>query len=113
MRFVLSQQKSRILRLSAIAAFIVAAQIAGADAAFAQSVGQAFTPLQAIMQAVVDFVNGPFGRLCAIIGVMSLGFLAMAGRLSWFFAGGVALGIGFVFGGPGIVDALIAIIGQQ
>lgn len=94
------------------AATVVVAQFVFAEIAPAQELGQAFAPLQAIFQAVVDFITGPFGRLCAIIAVMSLGFLAWVGRLSWFLAGGVAVGIGFVFGGPGIVDALIAIVGS-
>lgn len=99
-------------RLLLTVATLVVLQVALAEVAFAQELGQAFAPLQAIFQAVVDFITGPFGRLCAIIAVMSLGFLAWVGRLSWFLAGGVAVGIGFVFGGPGIVDALISIVGS-
>ncbi len=91
---------------------LAVAQIAFADVAAAQQLGHAFAPLQAIFQAVVDFITGPFGRLCAIIAVMSMGFLAWVGRLSWFLAGGVAMGIGLVFGGPSIVDALIAVVGK-
>ena len=87
-------------------ALIAASQIAGAEAALAQS--SAFTPLQLI----VDFINGPFGRLLAVIAVMALGFMAFAGRLSWVFAGGVALGIGLVFGAPTIVDQLISSVGN-
>jgi type IV secretion system protein VirB2 len=99
-------------RLLAAGAAVAIAQLAFTDVAHAQSVGQAFTPVQAIFQAVVDFVNGPFGRLCGIIAVMSLGFLAWMGRLSWIIAGSAALGIGFVFGAPGMVDALIALVGS-
>lgn len=104
-----AHQRRRVL---IVGVTIAAAQVVFADVASAQELGQAFAPLQAIFQAVVDFITGPFGRLCAIIAVMSLGFLAWVGRLSWFLAGGVAVGIGFVFGGPGIVDALIAIVGS-
>ena len=43
---------------------------------------------------------------------MALGFMAFAGRLSWVFAGGVALGIGLVFGAPTIVDQLISSVGN-
>ena len=43
------------------------------------------------VQMIVDFITGPFGRLLAIIAVIALGFLAFAGRLSWFTAGAVVL----------------------
>ncbi|RWE03099.1 MAG: VIRB2 type IV secretion [Mesorhizobium sp.] len=85
---------------------------AGADLAFAQGSGGAFAPLETAVQMIVDFITGPFGRLLAIIAVISLGFLAFAGRLSWFTAGAVVLGIGLVFGAPAIVDQMISAVGQ-
>ncbi|MEE9926365.1 MAG: TrbC/VirB2 family protein [Brucella anthropi] len=92
---------------------LAAAQLAGADLAMAQSgVGGAFAPVQTVFQAIVDFISGPIGRLFAIIAVMALGFLAFAGRLSWFLTGGVILGIGLVFGAPSIVDELISTVGN-
>ena len=57
------------------------------------------------------FITGPFGRLMAIIAVIGLGFLAFAGRLSWFTAGAVVIGIGLVFGAPAIVDQMISSVG--
>lgn len=72
----------------------------------------AFAPLQTAVQMIVDFITGPFGRLLAIIAVIGLGFLAFAGRLSWFTAGAVIVGIGLVFGAPTIVDEMIAAVGQ-
>lgn len=103
-----------ISKLMTCLALLAAAQIAGADLAMAQSggVSGAFAPVQTVFQAIVDFINGPFGRLFAIIAVMGLGFLAFAGRLSWFLAGGVILGIGLVFGAPSIVDELISTVGK-
>jgi type IV secretion system protein VirB2 len=87
--------------------------LAGADVAFAQAGGGgAFAPLSTAFQMIVDFITGPFGRLVAIIAVITLGFMAFQGRLSWFFAGSVILGIGFVFGAPNIVDQMIAAVGQ-
>lgn len=82
-----------------------------AEPAFAQSSG-AFAPLETAVQMIVDFITGPFGRLLAIIAVIALGFLAFAGRLSWFTAGAVVLGIGLVFGAPAIVDQMIAAVGS-
>jgi type IV secretion system protein VirB2 len=82
-----------------------------AEPSFAQSSG-AFAPLETAVQMIVDFITGPFGRLLAIIAVIALGFLAFAGRLSWFTAGAVVLGIGLVFGAPAIVDEMIAAVGN-
>lgn len=82
-----------------------------AEPAFAQSSG-AFAPLETAVQMIVDFITGPFGRLLAIIAVIALGFLAFAGRLSWFTAGAVVLGIGLVFGAPAIVDEMISAVGN-
>ena len=81
------------------------------EPAFAQTSG-AFAPLETAVQMIVDFITGPFGRLLAIIAVIALGFLAFAGRLSWFTAGAVVLGIGLVFGAPAIVDEMIAAVGS-
>ncbi|SFB63061.1 type IV secretion system protein VirB2 [Rhizobium sp. NFR07] len=96
----------------AIAALAIG--LATADAAYAQAGGGggAFAPLSTAFQMIVDFITGPFGRLVAIIAVITLGFLAFQGRLSWFFAGSVILGIGFVFGAPNIVDQMISAVGQ-
>jgi type IV secretion system protein VirB2 len=90
-------------------------QVVSADLAMAQGAGGgsggAFGPLQTAVQMIVDFITGPFGRLMAIIAVIGLGFLAFAGRLSWFTAGAVVIGIGLVFGAPAIVDQMISSVG--
>jgi len=85
--------------------------LVAAEPAFAQTSGP-FAPLETAVQMIVDFITGPFGRLLAIIAVIALGFLAFAGRLSWFTAGAVVLGIGLVFGAPSIVDQMIAAVGN-
>lgn len=82
-------------------AVVLALQFAGAEAAFAQ---QALAPLQAALDMVVDFVNGPFGRSVGVLAVMGLGFAAFAGRISVVAALTVILGMGFVFGAPSLVD---------
>jgi type IV secretion system protein VirB2 len=104
--------RSRALKVVAIGAIIAATQVISADFAMAQATNQAFAPLQTVVQALVDFITGPFGRLVAIIAVIGLGFLAFAGRLSWFTAGAVILGMGLVFGAPAIVDQLISTVGN-
>lgn len=107
-------------KLAICLTLLAAVQVAGANLAMAATGGNtltdgvsgAFGPIQQVVQAVVNFINGPFGRLLAIIAVMGLGFLAFAGRLSWFFAGSVILGIGLVFGADSMVGALIDTIGK-
>lgn len=88
-------------------------QMGAVDVAMAGGGGGsgAFAPLQTAVQMIVDFITGPFGRLLAIIAVIGLGFLAFAGRLSWFTAGAVVVGIGLVFGAPAMVDQMIASVG--
>ena len=112
MNMLLSPRSSRVARTLVVASIMAAFQLVTADIALAQATNQAFAPLQTVVQAVVDFITGPFGRLVAIIAVIGLGFLAFAGRLSWFTAGAVVLGIGLVFGAPAIVDQLMATVGN-
>ncbi|SDN95803.1 TrbC/VirB2 family protein [Ensifer sp. YR511] len=112
MKITLSSSQPQMLRAAATSSLIIATQFIGADLVMAQATNQAFAPLQTVVQAVVDFITGPFGRLIAIIAVIGLGFLAFAGRLSWFTAGAVVLGIGLVFGAPAIVDQLISTVGN-
>ncbi|MBD9561106.1 TrbC/VirB2 family protein [Ensifer sp. ENS03] len=110
------RDKSQPLKLVAMFGMVAAIQVAGADIAFAQAgggAGGAFAPLQTAVQMIVDFITGPFGRLMAIIAVIGLGFLAFAGRLSWFTAGAVVIGIGLVFGAPAIVDQMISSVGSN
>ena len=108
----MSSGRKTAIRVAGIMSVILASQLITADLAMAQATNQAFAPLQTVVQAVVDFITGPFGRLVAIIAVIGLGFLAFAGRLSWFTAGAVVLGIGLVFGAPAIVDQLMSTVGN-
>ncbi|MGE0283051.1 MAG: TrbC/VirB2 family protein [Rhizobiaceae bacterium] len=105
----------RAIHCGIAAGILLTAQMMGADLALAQSGGgsSAFAPLQTAVQMIVDFITGPFGRLIAIIAVIGLGFLAFAGRLSWFTAGAVVIGMGLVFGAPAIVDELMAAVGSN
>jgi type IV secretion system protein VirB2 len=103
--------RARSFRYATLAAASVLLTVSVVEPAFAQSSG-AFAPLETAVQMIVDFITGPFGRLLAIIAVIGLGFLAFAGRLSWFTAGAVVLGIGLVFGAPAIVDQMIAAVGS-
>ena len=70
------------------------------EPAYAQSFGRINTALQTL----VNFLTGPTGRLLAIIGVAGLGIAAWFGRLSYWRAGEIVLGIAIVFGAAEIVD---------
>jgi type IV secretion system protein VirB2 len=112
MRIILPDRQNRTRQITVILLMLAVSQLLASDIAVAQATNQAFAPLQTVVQAVVDFITGPFGRLVAIIAVIGLGFLAFAGRLSWFTAGAVVLGIGLVFGAPAIVDQLMSTVGN-
>lgn len=70
------------------------------DAGYAQSFGRINTALQTL----VDFMTGTTGRLLGILGVAGLGIAAWFGRLSYWRAGEIVLGIAIVFGAAEIVD---------
>lgn len=112
MKIISSDQQELTAQIAVTLVTLVVSQLFVSDIALAQATGQAFAPLQTVVQAVVDFITGPFGRLVAIIAVIGLGFLAFAGRLTWFTAGAVVLGIGLVFGAPAIVDELMSTVGN-
>ncbi|PSH55618.1 TrbC/VirB2 family protein [Phyllobacterium sophorae] len=112
MKIIFSDQQEWTTRIAVSLVSLIVSQLLASDIAIAQATSQAFAPLQTVVQAVVDFITGPFGRLVAIIAVIGLGFLAFAGRLSWFTAGAVVLGIGLVFGAPAIVDELMSTVGN-
>lgn len=70
------------------------------DDSYAQSFGRINTALQTL----VDFMTGTTGRLLGILGVAGLGIAAWFGRLSYWRAGEIVLGIAIVFGAAEIVD---------
>ena len=109
----LQPARNRTSRFDIVAIAAVVLMVLAVEPALAQGSGSGpFAPLETAVQMIVDFITGPFGRLLAVIAVIGLGFLAFAGRLSWFTAGAVVLGIGLVFGAPAIVDQMIAAVGN-
>ncbi|AZO22605.1 MAG: VIRB2 type IV secretion [Mesorhizobium sp.] len=109
---ILSHIGSPAVRPALLLLIVAALAVTAAEPALAQQTSGAFAPLETAVQMIVDFITGPFGRLLAIIAVIGLGFLAFAGRLSWFTAGAVVIGIGLVFGAPAIVDQMISAVGK-
>ena len=68
------------------------------------SYAQSFGRINTALQTLVDFMTGTTGRLLGILGVAGLGIAAWFGRLSYWRAGEVILGIAIVFGSAEIVD---------
>ena len=68
------------------------------------SYAQAFGKINTALQTLVDFMTGTTGRLLGILGVAGLGIAAWFGRLSYWRAGEIVLGIAIVFGASEIVD---------
>jgi type IV secretory pathway VirB2 component (pilin) len=79
---------------------LAAAALCLCDPSYAQSFGKINTALQTL----VDFMTGTTGRLLGILGVAGLGVAAWFGRLSYWRAGEIVLGIAIVFGAAQIVD---------
>jgi type IV secretory pathway VirB2 component (pilin) len=68
------------------------------------SYSQSFGKINTALQTLVDFMTGTTGRLLGILGVAGLGVAAWFGRLSYWRAGEIILGIAIVFGAAEIVD---------
>src|SRR4249920_3091189 len=89
-----------LLRRRSLLLVFAVAVIFLSDPSYAQSFGRINTALQTL----VDFMTGTTGRLLGILGVAGLGIAAWFGRLSYFRAGEIILGIAIVFGSAEIVD---------
>ena len=74
--------------------------------AFAQAGGGNFQPVDNALSFLVQAMQGTIARSAGILAVVVLGYLALSGRLSWFFAMSVILGIAQIFGAASIVDAV-------
>lgn len=85
----------------------------GASAAFAQAGGGgSLAPLENGLAFIQQFLSGAFGTTIAIIAVIVCGYLALAGRITWFVCGAVVMGIALIFGAPTIVSSLQAAVGR-
>ena len=77
-----------------------------ASPALAQAGGGNFQPVDNALSFLVQAMQGTIARSAGILAVVVLGYLALSGRLSWFFAMSVILGIALIFGAASIVDAV-------
>lgn len=86
----------------------------GASSALAQAGGGSgsLAPLENGLAFIQQFLSGAFGTTIAIIAVIVCGYLALAGRITWFVCGAVVMGIALIFGAPTIVSSLQAAVGR-
>lgn len=68
-------------------------------------------PIEDGVDWVLDLLTNGIARSLAIIGIVILGYLAWAGKITGEAAGKYVLGIVLVFGGATIVDLIIAAVG--
>jgi type IV secretion system protein VirB2 len=74
---------------------------ATANTAFA---GGDLTPVQTTLDQIIELFTGTLGTALAVLAVIACGVLAWAGRLTWFVAGSIIMGIVLVFGSANIVE---------
>ena len=67
-------------------------------------------PIEDGVDWVLDLVTNGIARSLAIIGIVILGYMAWAGRLTWGRAGQWIGGIVLVFGGAAITDLIISAV---
>jgi len=67
-------------------------------------------PIEDGVDWVLDLLTNGIARSLAIIGIVILGYMAWAGRITGEAAGKYVLGIVLVFGGATIVDLIIAAV---
>lgn len=86
--------------------FVMAAVAVGAFA-FAPGMAMA-APWDSAASSVLAIFTGGMARTLAIIAVIALGIMGLAGKLSWDAAIKVIIGIVLIFGSAAIVDYVIS-----
>ena len=91
--------------------FMVPLLLLTASSARAQT-GGSLQPVQSTLTTLVSTLTGPIATALAVLAVISCGFFAWAGRLTWGIAGSVIFGIVLVFGSAQIVSFFQSAVGQ-
>ena len=73
--------------------------------------GGTLTPVQSTLTTLVSALTGPIATALATLAVISCGFFAWSGRLTWGIAGSVIFGIVLVFGSAQIVSFFQSAVG--
>ncbi len=70
------------------------------------SANEASVALRESLCSAYDLVNGGAGKAIATIAILTLGFMALLGRIQWGLVILVAVGIAVIFAAPEIADAV-------
>jgi len=97
--------------IAAVAVAFGALALLAADPAWASSGGGSLKPVEGVFDFLVKFLQGPFARSAAIIAVCALGYMAIAGRITWMLCLAVVSGISLIFGAATLVDAIKGAVG--
>jgi type IV secretion system protein VirB2 len=65
------------------------------------------SPMGTVMCGIISIIYGNLGRGLATIGIISIGVMALLGKVSWGLAITVATGIGIIFGAVGLTQAIL------
>lgn len=68
------------------------------------AMAQNLDPLESMLDAVVDALTGPIGRLIAILAVVAAGYMMFTGRLNWPLFLAIFFGVVLVFSAATIID---------
>jgi type IV secretion system protein VirB2 len=68
-------------------------------------------PVQGTLDQLIQIFTGAIGTSLAVLAVIACGILAWVGRMTWFFAGSIILGIILVFGSARIVEFFKGAVG--
>lgn len=92
------------IKLCRLTFFAVSMSALVATSAMAQSTGGTLAPVQTTLEQLVSVLTGQIATSLAVLAVISCGFFAWAGRLTWGIAGSIIFGIVLVFGATQIVS---------
>jgi type IV secretion system protein VirB2 len=68
-------------------------------------------PVQGTLDQLIQIFTGAIGTSLAVLAVIACGVLAWVGRMTWFFAGSIIMGIILVFGSARIVEFFKGAVG--
>jgi len=76
------------------------------ELAMAQTAVDTLEPIEQIIESIIGIMTGPIATGVAIIGVASIGYMWMTGRMEMLRAITIVFGMVIIFGAANIVNAL-------
>jgi type IV secretion system protein VirB2 len=87
-------------------ALIAGTAAAVTAAATIPALSQDFSPVEAMLQKIVDSLTGTAGTAIGTIAVAAVGISAFTGRMNWMFAISVLIGLVLLFGAATIIAGM-------